>query len=302
MNHYDYDSDHDYEQRPEEGKTIRGYQVIIIVLVLILGVMTFIQWKQRQNLKEDFDVERMALNEQFTSLMGDYDNLQTTNDTLNVQMAAQRQRADSIMTQLNSERRLSANKIRQYEKEVATLRTVMRGYVSTIDSLNRLNTRLIGENRDMREQVTTLSLRADKAEESVSELSTKVRQGSVVRVRDINLVPISGNGKVLQRTGRAEQLRVDCVLSANELTEPGMRAIYVRVVGPDGYLLANNPGATFDFEGEGRTYTAMREIDYQNQDLSVALFYTGSGIVGGAYQVEIYMDGYMLGSREVSLR
>jgi hypothetical protein len=235
--------------------------------------------------------------------MGDYDNLQTTNDTLNIQMAGERQRADSILTQLNKERRLSASKIREYEATLQTMRTVARGYVKTIDSLNRENTKLIGENLNMREQVTTLSLRADRAEESVSELSTKVRQGSVVRARDINLVPLSTNDRELQRAARAAQLRVDFVLSANELAQPGERPVYVRVVGPDGYLLANNPGATFDFEGEARAYTALREVDYDNtKDISVALYYKGSGIVAGKYLVEVYMDGRLLGSREATLR
>lgn len=298
MTEYDYG----YDERPEAGKTIRGYQIVIIALAVILLAMVFIQYKQRQNLKADFDVERTALNEQFSELMGDYDDLQTTNDTLNMQMAQQRQRADSIVTQLNKERRLSANKIREYENTLKLMRATAQGYISQIDSLNRVNTRLIGENRQMLEQVTTERLRADMAEESVSELSTKVRQGSVVRVRDINLVPLSSNDKELNRVGRAAQLRVDCVLSANELAEPGVRMIYTRVLGPDGYLLANNPGATFDFEGEPRAYTALREIDYQNDDIGVGLYYKGSGIASGKYQVEIYMDGYLLGAREVNLR
>ncbi len=298
MTEYDYG----YDERPEAGKTIRGYQIAIIALAVILAVMSFIFMRQMANQKADFALERNMLNEQFSSLMGDYDNLQTTNDTLNIQMASERQRADSILTQLNNERRLSANKIREYENTLRLMRATAKGYIATIDSLNRLNTRLIGENLEMRERVTTERMRAEMAEESVSELSTKVRQGSVVRARDINLVPLSDRDRELQRAGRAAQLRVDFVLSANELAQPGERPVYVRVVGPDGYLLANNPGATFDFEGEQRAYTALRDIDYQNQDLGTALYYKGSGIVAGKYLVEVYMDGRLLGSREVSLR
>ncbi len=298
MTEYDYG----YDERPEGGKTVRGYQVVIIALAVILAVMSFIFLRQISNQKAEFAIERTALNEQFADLMGEYDDLQTTNDTLNVQMAEQRQRADSILTQLNSERRLSANKIREYENTLRIMREVARGYVKTIDSLNRENTKLVGEIGEMREQVTSQRLRADMAEENVSELSTKVRQGSVVRARDINLVPLSANDRELNRAGRATQLRVDFVLSANELAQPGERPVYVRVVGPDGYLLANNPGATFGYEGEQRAYTASREVDYQNQDLAVALYYKGSGVVAGKYLVEIYMDGRLLGSREVNLR
>ncbi len=284
------------------GSTLQGYKIVIIALAVILLVMSFIFFRQMTNIKRDFNIERMTLNESLTGLQGEYDNLQSTNDTLNVQMAAERQRVDSIMDKLNSERRLSANKIRQYEKEVATLRTVMRGYVKTIDSLNRLNYQLIGENQQMRDQVTTLSLERDKAEESVNELTTRVRQGSVVRVRDIRLTPMSPNDRDINRVNRAAQLRVDFTLSANELAKPGDRSVYVRILSPAATLLANNPGATFRFEGEQRAYTASREIDYQNQDLAVALYYKGSGIDAGTYRVEIYMDGFLLGEREMTLR
>ena len=49
-------------------------------------------------------------------------------------------------------------------------------------------------------------------------------------------------------------------------------------------------------------YTASREIDYQNDDLDVGLFYNGDGIVSGKYSVQIYMDGYLIGSTEMILK
>jgi flagellar basal body-associated protein FliL len=302
MSDYDYNYNYDEGQQTPESK-VHGYKIAIIVMALILVVMSIMVWVVIIPKKDaGHAMEKELLLGQFDDLMGEYDNLQTTNDTLNMQMAAERLRVDSVMLQLSKERTLSANKIRQYEKEVATLRTVMRGYVSTIDSLNTLNTRLIGENRDMRQQVTTERLRADRAEETNEELATRVRQGSVIRARDIRLMPMSNNDRDLQRVNRATQLRVDFVLSANELAQPGGREVYVRVMTPDGYLLANEQGAVFTFEDESRAYTAVREIDYQNQDLSVSLYYKGSGITSGTYRVEVYMDGYLAGSSEINLR
>lgn len=297
----DYNNDFDYDERPPAGKVVRGYQIVIVALALILGVMAYIFYRQSANQKADFDAERLELNEQFAGLRGEFDNLQTTNDTLNAKMAVERNRADSILTKLNSERRLSASKIREYETMLKNMRASVHLYMTQVDSLNKLNLVLIGENREMREQVTVERLRADKAEESVGELSTKVRQGSVVRVRDLSLVPISANDRELSRAGRAAQLRANFILSANELAEPGERVVYMRIIGPDGYLLSTG-GGSFDFEGEVRPFTASRQIDYQNADLAVSIYYKGAGIAAGTYKLEVYMDGYLLGSREVSLR
>lgn len=297
------DYDYGYEQdNPGSQKKVRGYQIIIVVLAVILAALSFIYFRQMDSLKEDFALEREGLNNQFTALMGDYDNLRTTNDTIKYQLGMERQKADSLMTSLAKERSLSLAKIRKYEKELGTLRTVMREYVHQIDSLNNLNKSLIRENVGYRQQVATERMRADKAEETAGELSTKVRQGSVVQARNISLRPLSKNDREVSRANRAERLRVDFTLAANALAEPGERAVYVRITGPDGYLLANSGGGVFQSDGESKSFSAAREVDYQNQDLGVSLYYSGSGIVSGKYQLEIYFDGHRIGSTEILLK
>lgn len=303
MEDYNYGYDDDYGQEGSAPrKTVRGYQIIIIVLAVILAGLSFIFIKREINFKADRDIERTQLLNQYSNLMGDYDNLRTTNDTLNTQMAAQRHRADSIMDRLNNERQLSASKIRQYEKELGTLRSVMRGYVQTIDSLNTLNKTLITENVDIRRQVSTERLRADRAEETASELTVKVQRGSVILARGISLTPLNDRDTEVKRANRASRLRVDFTLAANELANPGERQVYVRIIDPEGYPLANSSGATFVFEDEARIYSATREIDYQNQELPVGVFYSGSGIAAGNYKVEIYLDGRLCGNSQINLR
>ena len=58
----------------------------------------------------------------------------------------------------------------------------------------------------------------------------------------------------------------------------------------------------FEFEGEKITYSATRNVDYQNQDLPVSVFYNGSGIVSGKYQVSMYIDGILVGTAETILK
>ena len=44
------------------------------------------------------------------------------------------------------------------------------------------------------------------------------------------------------------------MLVGNELAEPGERTVYVQIIGPDGYVLANASNALFDFEGDKITF------------------------------------------------
>lgn len=283
-------------------KSIKGYQIVIVILALVLGALSFMYFHQTNRMKADFAVERDTLENHLSRIITDLDNLKTENDTINYNLGIEREKADSLMERLQKERNFSANKIRQYEKELGTMREVMRGFVYQIDSLNTLNKKLITENVDIRKQITTERLRADMAEEKADEMSTKIRKGSVVIARGISLVALNANDKEVTRASRAVRLGVDFVLTANELATPGERSVYARITGPDGYIMANAGNAVFPFEGDQLTYSATREIDYQNKDLSVRVYYTGGGITEGKYQVSIYMDGYKIGSNEIILK
>jgi hypothetical protein len=94
-------------------------------------------------------------------------------------------------------------------------------------------------------------------------------------------------------------MRVDFDLTANELAEPGEKSIYVRIIGPDGYLLASSSDVIlFNFEGDEMRASAVRKVDYENESVPVSIFYDDT-FTKGTYSVEIYVDGRLSGSKEV---
>ena len=297
-----YNQEYDNPRNHGNEKSIKGLKIMIVILALILGALSFMYFSQVRSLREDFAEERDTLTNRITTLMSEYDNIKTENDTISQQLEIEKGKADSLLQQITKERRLSYAKIKRYEKELGTLRTVMRGYIKQIDSLNTMNQKLIAENVDYRKQVTSQRLRADMAEEKAQELSTKIRKGAVIRARDIALLALSSSDREVTRASRAARLRVDFVLSANELATPGNREVYARIIGPDGYVMASSASSVFDYEGDKLSFSASRNIDYQNQDLPVSVYYNGAGITGGKYNVSIFMDGYLIGSSEIILR
>lgn len=283
------------------NKSSRGYQIVILLLAIVLGVMVFIYFRQTNNLKKEAEAEKTALSGQISSLRTDLGNLQTTNKTISQNLDQEKERADSLYEALQSERNVSRATIRKYEAELKTLKDVMRRYVHQIDSLNTLNRTLAEENVTYRRQVSNERLRAQAAEEKASELTEMLKVGSVVRARDIELYALNSNDKPVTRASRAARLRVDFVLNANDLALSGERTVYARITGPDGYVMAGDASSLFDFQGDKITYSAARDVDYNGQDLSVGLYYTGE-VVSGTYIVEIYMDGYKVGETEAFLK
>lgn len=300
-----YDDEEEYGQQPAPDKAIRGYRIVIVILSVILVALSALYYsihRQQMHDNELLQADRDSIQSDLGRLMVDFDNLQITNDSISANLDLERGRADSLMERLKKERSWNLAKIKQYEKEVGTLRTLMKGYIRQIDSLNTLNQQLISENVTYRKQITSANLRADMAEEKAEEMTKKVQVGAVIRARDIRMSPLNAKSKPVTRIKNAQRLYVEFVLSANELAEPGNRAVYVRIISPDGYPLTTEATPTFEFEGDRITYSAMREVDYQNQDLPVGIYYNSAGLTAGTYRIELYCDGRLIGSTQVSMK
>ena len=298
--------DDDYMMsQPVPEKSIRGYRIVIIILSVILVALSVLYFSiHRQQMVDNqlLQADRDSIQNDLGRLMTDYDGLRISNDSISAGLTLERERADSLMTRLKKERSWNLAKIKQYEKEVGTLRTIMKGYVKQIDSLNTLNKKLIKENVGFRKEISSANLRAEVAEEKASELSTKVRQGAVIRARGIRLVPLNARDKEVSRVKNASRLRVEFTLAGNDLAEPGERTVYVRITSPDGYVLTTEAMPTFDFEGERLSYSAMREVDYQNQDLDVGIFYNSTGFAAGTYTVQLFCEGRLIGTSQIAMR
>ena len=304
-NKYEYNPEegYDYEQEENEAvkKSLRGYRVVIILLAIILAGLSVLYFnlnRQQQEAYALLQADRDTIQSNLTSLISEYDNLKYQNDTIAAQLA----KATEMVEQLKRERRFNYNKLKAYQKEVGTLRAVMKNYLRQIDSLNTINKKVSAENVSLRKEISTANLRADVAEERASELQNKVQQGSVLRARDITLVALNANDKIISRVKNAATLRADFTVGANELASAGNRPIYLCITSPDGYLLSTDAMPTFEYQGTKKGYSAMREVDYQNNDVDVSIFYKGSGFIAGAYKVESCMNGGVIGSSEVALR
>ena len=306
----DYKED-EYEQEstksPEElQKTLKGYRIIIIALVAVLGLLTFQHFRVTADIKEEFRIERDTLNNQISGLITEIDNINLRNDSvsneLRAHIAVERNKADSLMSRLKKERNMNREKLRKYEKELGTLRTIMRRYVHQIDSLNTLNQKLADENIVIRKKVASETTRANIAEERAQEMANKIKLGSIVKARNITLGAYNTGGTNVTRASRASKFRTSLTLTANELTIPGKRNVYVRIIGPDGMVLSGGSECIMEFEGDVISYSAEREVDYDNKDLDVSIFFNYPEIAPGVHKAEIYMDGYLIGETELALR
>lgn len=291
-------------QNNDDQSGMKGYRIVIGILTVILVALSILYFGMHRQQQLDYNllsIDRDSVQSNLNSIIMEFDELQINNEELQMSMEVERHRADSIINQLKRERTFNYSKLKQYESEVGTLRSIMRGYLQQIDSLNNLNQKLISENVSYKKKISTVELRAEVAEERAKELDNRVREGARLRAQGISITTLNNNGREVSSIKRAERLSINFTLVPNELATPGNKNIYVRITSPDGYVLTTDAIPTFVMNGESLTYSASREVDYQNTALPVSVFFAGSGFIEGIYGVELYNEDYLIGTSDINL-
>ena len=289
-----------------KSKAVAFLAALIVILVFMLAGLGWLYYSEKQESEEIqlqliAEKDSIALNLQ--DIMYEYDVLETDNEAINLKLEEEQKRAEKLYNELKQVKQVSYAKIKEYQKELGTLRAIMKDMVYEIDSLNTLNQQLIAENIKVRQEFTMSQKTVESLEKRTEELSSTVMKGSVIRVRDIVVVTLNKRSNEVSRARRVEKIRTCFTLSENSIAEPGTRRAYIRILGPDGYILAKSSTDLFEFEGENIVFSASRDIDYQNKDIDLCIFYDNNGeLIAGKYEVTIYLDGYMVGYGEFSLK
>lgn len=284
----------------KKDATTKVLIVLVTLMTVAVGVLGFLLYdvsKQKQQIivkTEEIVIEKDNLKLQLTSLLDDYDELETSNDSLNSEIAKEKQHIEALIKELDGVKNYNYSIQQKYEKELMSLRNIMRHYVYQVDSLDQLNKFLIAENIQIKDDHSRIKTEMDEVVEKNDELEQVITGASVVRTSHIAIKFLNRRGKETEKSTKVEKIQAGFTLVANDLAKNGPRRVYLRIIRPDGYTLSG--GQTFDYREKKITYTAYRDIIYEKQSLDVVIYYDVKETLNtGKYSVEIYMDGNKIG-------
>ena len=275
---------------------------LIAAVVVLAGVLAYV-WYQKTSLVDDLTVEKEELTAQMVALQNDYETLSSEYDDINLQLDSSRIEVQLLIEKVKKTEATNRSKIRQYEKELGTLRSIMRNYVVQIDSLNKLNRKLTADAAEARRQAAASKKITEELSKTVRDLSGQVAAGAVLKAYNLRSEPYNASDKVTDRSSRVKYVLTSLSLGENELAEKGPVTVYIRVKGPDGILLVNGNQKAFDYNGETMICSASREVDYQGNSVEVGIYLNDIAMyTGGVYTVEAYTEKSLLGTTEFMLR
>ena len=275
---------------------------LIAVAVLLAGALAYI-WYQKTSLVNELTIDKEELTAQMIELQNDYASLSSDYDTINSQLDSSREEVSQLIERIQKTEATNRSKKRQYEKELGTLRSIMKSYIVQIDSLNTLNKKLTADAAAARREAAESRKREAALNKTVENLSGQVAAGSVLKARGIKIEAYNASDKVTDRSSRVVRLLTSLSLVENDLAPKGPVRVYIRVKGPDGILLTNSTQRTFEVNGEPMICSASREVDYQGKEVDMSIYLNDiPEYVKGIYTVEAYTEQTMLGSAELMLR
>lgn len=286
-----------------EEQTLKKVMYALIAVVLLLaGVLAYV-WYQKTSLVNDLTVEKEELTAQMVALQNDYETLSSEYDDINLQLDSSRIEVQLLIEKVRKTEATNRSKIRQYEKELGTLRSIMRNYVVQIDSLNRLNKRLTADAAEARRQAAESRRKTEELSKAVEDLTGQVAAGAVLKAYNLKAEAYNSSDKVTDRSSRVKYVLTSLSLGENDLAEKGPVTVYIRVKDPDGILLLNDVQKTFEYNGEPMICSASREVDYQGSAVDLGIYLNDiAAFSKGVYTVEAYTAKSLLGTTEFMLR
>jgi HD superfamily phosphohydrolase len=290
-------------------KVLKQHKVLAIILsvailvIVVLGIMYYNNKKQMEEMVTELNAEKMELTKEYEELALDF-SFQTDIDSINNLLQHERERIEQLIEEIKTIKATNASKIREYKKELATLRKVLKNYIIQIDSLNQRNKQLTEENKEYQQKYTHIRSSMKELEKQKETLEEKVDIASQLELKNIVATGLTGKNKTTKKTNKVAKIRVCFTIKKNITAPVGEKTVYMRIQRPDQSLLMQSLNDKFKFEGSEINFSSKRDIEYEGKDLDVCIYYKvdEGELMKGKYITDIFIDGKNVGTVEFELK
>jgi predicted nuclease with TOPRIM domain len=301
-----------FDKKEQDSKKV----IVIIVISILLGVNGLLLWQffdKKTHLEEvnmtleNTISEKESLSAELQRMKTEYEKVNQENSALQNQLSAKDEEIKSKIAQI--ERLIAsgdATKLKQAKEELARLQLMNNSYIAQLDSLRLLNDSLFATNSNLNSNLKSEQGKVQNLTQENSLLANKVAIGAKLKAISLKSsgVKYKSNGKEVEtsKASSVAKIRTCCTILENLVADAGSKYAYLRVLSPDGAVMSTS-SETFLFNNQATLYTTRETFEYQNQETNLCVYWTkGSTYIKGKYIIEIYVDGSLIGSTNLTLK
>lgn len=292
----------------EKKKLITGIVTGIVGLALV-GTVAYLyvnldnQKKENKAMQELAELDKKEMENEYQQFATQYSEMKTqiSNDSIIAQLTAEQEKTERLLKELKDTKSNDAREIARLKRELATVRAVLRSYVIEIDSLNRLNQNLTAENSRIKGQYNEATRQIEGLNSERASLSEKVAIAAQLDATGISMQLKNKKGKKTDKTSKCKTVQVNFTIAKNVTASNGTKTFYVRITSPSGTTLGG--GGTFNYQNRSLEATMHKTVEYDGRETTISTFWNVSqSLMAGTYQVSVFADGNMIGSRSFSFK
>jgi myosin heavy subunit len=292
------------EQKSNNTKILVAVIILLIVGMGIAGYFIFNQKTQIEELQEESSLNKQQLEDEYENLSMQYEGfkLNIKNDSLLQKLTNEQAKVQRLLEELKTVKAENKAEISRLNKELATLRQVLKSYIVQIDSLNRANEQLRQEKKEITDKYQQTTRTLNEVTQQKENLTEKVTLAAKLDATNISVQATNSKGKVQKKISKVEQLIINFSITKNITAEPGERTIYVRIMKPDNDVLTKSRANTFAFENRDINYSIKRIVEYGGEEVGVTMYWNVEEyLMPGTYRIDIFADGNRIGMKSFTM-
>ena len=304
-------SEKEKEKKSKQPIWLYALLGLLAIALVYLFVNNSSLKSEKEALEAEKEMQRIDFQAEVDSLMRVHNELKESYGELSLELAEKDSiiQADAIEIKKLLDSQWDYNRIK---KKLTSLQLISQNYVRQMDSLYTVNRELVAENERIREEFQAEHRQNTTLTRQKEELTNKVNQAATMKLFNYsaNAVRFKGGSKetVTDRANRAERIRIDFTVAANDLIEPGTKLFYVRIANPQRAIICKGTGDEYSFQSNGETlqFTEKVRVNYDGNETPVRAYYTKPAeyeMMPGTYFVDVYeQSGKLIGQTSVVLK
>jgi cell division protein FtsB len=305
------------ETTPQQPKKSNSIIYWVFILILLAGcVYLFMSknkmaedndliLKQKQQQIDSVKTDRASLQSDFDAASAKIDQLTTQNAKMDSALQGDKEAMAKLRNQISAvlhNEKATKEELKQAREMINSLNDKTKQYEARIAELEKENTVLTGQNKTL----------AKERDSTATQNAVIKKIGSVLTCSNIRMEPIhlkkNGKEKETTKAKKVDVLRIMFDIDENRIAESGTKQIYLRILSSDGNAMtsaANGSGMLNTIKGDQMSFSLVKSVPLtQGQPLKnvMADWKQEGDYAKGAYTIEIYSEGYKVGSGSVTLK
>jgi hypothetical protein len=280
---------------------------LLAIVIIVQSVKIYLDYKDKIEIteqKETTEEELGATIQRLNEIKLELDEKISEIEKLGGNVQELEKAKAEIDRELKRSSQRSAKAIKDLKDRVDGYEELLKLKDEEIDNLKSVNKELFSENRTLKTKQNVLSDSINRLSTTKEALANKVAIASQLKAENVTIKALSEKGKEREspfRNRQLEKLKVEFNLAENNVAPIEGKKIVVRLIDENGQVIFDvaKGSGTFLIDGKEEFYTAGQEILFDNTQQKLTYYYEkGSEYASGTYTIEIYTDGYKMGSAQ----